>query len=215
MGRWRQSPRGLLARVVRHLGVASSTLRTWSRRYGLDPTRHDSGRHRRYQACDIARLMRCASWPPRGSLSGRTLGAHQAACRARLGSRADGKPRGTLPAPVVRGLVEHLLFWTISATLYQVPAAQAPGRRVVLLACAETSSTPWRWMRCGRALASRGDRGSNAGRRDSDTRAGPRGAAMQSWCGGALGANDSDRSPVPPHRTATTTALPPAGEDRR
>src|ERR687894_1436586 len=42
--------------VARHLGVAPSTLRTWSRRYGLDPTRHDSGRHRRYEAGDIARL---------------------------------------------------------------------------------------------------------------------------------------------------------------
>ncbi|MDQ4103895.1 MAG: MerR family transcriptional regulator [Actinomycetota bacterium] len=42
--------------VARHLGVAPSTLRTWSRRYGLDPARHDSGRHRRYQASDIVRL---------------------------------------------------------------------------------------------------------------------------------------------------------------
>lgn len=42
--------------VARQLGVAPSTLRTWSRRYGLDPARHDSGRHRRYLASDIVRL---------------------------------------------------------------------------------------------------------------------------------------------------------------
>ncbi|WP_051342192.1 MerR family transcriptional regulator [Pseudonocardia spinosispora] len=42
--------------VARHLGVAASTLRSWSRRYGLEPTEHASGRHRRYGANDIARL---------------------------------------------------------------------------------------------------------------------------------------------------------------
>jgi MerR family transcriptional regulator, light-induced transcriptional regulator len=42
--------------VARHLGVAASTLRSWSRRYGLGPEAHAAGRHRRFGAEDIARL---------------------------------------------------------------------------------------------------------------------------------------------------------------
>lgn len=42
--------------VAAHLGVAVSTLRSWSRRYGLGPSRHEVGRHRRYDPSDLARL---------------------------------------------------------------------------------------------------------------------------------------------------------------
>ncbi|HWE88432.1 MAG TPA: MerR family transcriptional regulator [Pseudonocardiaceae bacterium] len=45
-----------VAAVARRLGVAPATLRTWARRYGLGPTGHATGRHRRYDAEDIARL---------------------------------------------------------------------------------------------------------------------------------------------------------------
>jgi MerR family transcriptional regulator, light-induced transcriptional regulator len=48
---------GLSAGVVaRRLGVAVTTLRTWHQRYGLGPSQHVSGRHRRYTAEDLARL---------------------------------------------------------------------------------------------------------------------------------------------------------------
>ena len=43
--------------VARRLGVAASTLRTWDRRYGLGPSRHIAGAHRRYSAEDVARLV--------------------------------------------------------------------------------------------------------------------------------------------------------------
>src|SRR3954469_4665905 len=33
-----------------------STLRTWDRRYGIGPTDHAPGRHRRYSPDDLARL---------------------------------------------------------------------------------------------------------------------------------------------------------------
>jgi DNA-binding transcriptional MerR regulator len=36
--------------------VATSTLRTWNRRYGIGPAEHEAGRHRRYNASDVARL---------------------------------------------------------------------------------------------------------------------------------------------------------------
>lgn len=42
--------------VAKRLGVAPATLRTWDRRYGLGPTEHPSGSHRRYGPQDLARL---------------------------------------------------------------------------------------------------------------------------------------------------------------
>lgn len=50
---------GLLtvAAVARRLGVAPSTLRTWDRRYGLGPSLHVTGEHRRYCPLDVAKLM--------------------------------------------------------------------------------------------------------------------------------------------------------------
>jgi MerR family transcriptional regulator, light-induced transcriptional regulator len=42
--------------TARQLGVAVTTLRSWHRRYGLGPTRHVRGRHRRYGPDDLARL---------------------------------------------------------------------------------------------------------------------------------------------------------------
>lgn len=46
-----------VAAVARRLGVAPATLRTWDRRYGLGPSAHAAGAHRRYSDDDIARLM--------------------------------------------------------------------------------------------------------------------------------------------------------------
>ncbi len=43
--------------VARRLGVAPATLRTWDRRYGLGPSSHEAGEHRRYCAADLSKLM--------------------------------------------------------------------------------------------------------------------------------------------------------------
>lgn len=196
--------------VARHLGVAPSTLRTWSRRYGLDPTRHDSGRHRRYQACDIARLdaMRqlvaqgvapaaAARWvhtrplaeldsapepteslegsPPTRAVRGLIAAALRldgdavaAALVRHLNERGVMSTWNQVCLPVITEIgrvtersgcidVEHLLSWTISATLHQVPAvAQAPGSRRVLLACAENEQHTLALDALRAALASRG-----------------------------------------------------------
>lgn len=45
-----------VAAVARRLGVAAGTLRTWDRRYGLGPSGHAAGAHRRYTAGDLSRL---------------------------------------------------------------------------------------------------------------------------------------------------------------
>jgi hypothetical protein len=42
--------------VARRLGVAVTTLRTWHQRYGLGPSHHVPGQHRRYTAQDLDRL---------------------------------------------------------------------------------------------------------------------------------------------------------------
>lgn len=47
-----------VAAVAARLGVAASTLRTWDRRYGLGPSSHEAGAHRRYTPSDVARLER-------------------------------------------------------------------------------------------------------------------------------------------------------------
>ena len=46
-----------VAAVARRIGVAPATLRTWDRRYGLGPSTHLAGSHRRYSAEDLARLV--------------------------------------------------------------------------------------------------------------------------------------------------------------
>lgn len=46
-----------VAAVAARLGVAPATLRTWDRRYGLGPSEHTAGAHRRYSAGDLARLV--------------------------------------------------------------------------------------------------------------------------------------------------------------
>src|SRR5205085_4099592 len=43
--------------VARQLGVAVTTLRTWHQRYGLGPSRHVPGQHRRYTREDMDRLQ--------------------------------------------------------------------------------------------------------------------------------------------------------------
>ncbi len=50
------SPRLTVSAVARRLGVAPATLRTWDRRYGVGPSKHVSGSHRRYGPADLRRL---------------------------------------------------------------------------------------------------------------------------------------------------------------
>lgn len=45
-----------VAAVARRLGVAPATLRTWDRRYGVGPSGHTNGKHRRYAPVDVTRL---------------------------------------------------------------------------------------------------------------------------------------------------------------
>lgn len=53
-----EAPEELLtvSAVARRLGVAPATLRTWDRRYGLGPSTHEAGEHRRYCPADLMKL---------------------------------------------------------------------------------------------------------------------------------------------------------------
>jgi MerR family transcriptional regulator, light-induced transcriptional regulator len=55
--------------VAQYLGISESTLRTWHRRYGLDPDGAQPGRYRRYRQADIARLRRMRDLIAAGMLS--------------------------------------------------------------------------------------------------------------------------------------------------
>lgn len=44
--------------AAERVGVPTATLRSWNRRYGVGPTEHHPGRHRRYSEADIAVLQR-------------------------------------------------------------------------------------------------------------------------------------------------------------
>lgn len=52
--------------LARRLGIAPTTLRTWHQRYGIGPTGHETGRHRRYTTHDIAALTVMAQLTTRG-----------------------------------------------------------------------------------------------------------------------------------------------------
>ena len=88
-----------VAAVARRLGVAPATLRTWARRYGLGPTRHDAGAHRRYAPADVARLETMR----RLTLAGVAPG--EAAAAALAGS--DGAPSARGPLPDREGRVRR------------------------------------------------------------------------------------------------------------
>jgi len=55
-----------VASVARRLGIASATLRTWARRYGLGASLHTPGAHRRYTEHDVQTLERVQQLVSRG-----------------------------------------------------------------------------------------------------------------------------------------------------
>jgi len=102
--------------VARRMGVAPATLRTWDRRYGVGPSHHTPGSHRRYTASDMARLehMRrlvIAGVTPAQAAKAALADATLPAGGARVvtpddGGRAGGGNVIALPGggPLVRGL---------------------------------------------------------------------------------------------------------------
>lgn len=84
--------------VARRLGVAPATLRTWDLRYGLGPSSHEAGAHRRYLPEDVARLetMRRLTLEGVSPADAAKLAREGSAPPARTGSR--GGPGGRILA---------------------------------------------------------------------------------------------------------------------
>jgi DNA-binding transcriptional MerR regulator len=104
-----------VAAVARRLGVAPSTLRTWARRYGLGPSAHVSGTHRRYNEDDLQRLQAMRrltlSGMPAADAARAVLAAHGGDVEESAGGRkvGPGGPGGRVIAlpgghPGQRGL---------------------------------------------------------------------------------------------------------------
>lgn len=97
------APRLTVAAAARRLGIAPATLRTWDRRYGIGPSGHVPGRHRRYAPDDVARLELMLHALVRGA------SAAEAARYARCAPAKDPAPAaGSGPveegAPVAAGV---------------------------------------------------------------------------------------------------------------
>ena len=95
-----------VAAVARRLGVAPATLRTWDRRYGLGPSEHTAGAHRRYTTADVERLgamrrLTLEGVPPGEAarvVLARPAGAGDAADARPLPDR-EGRPAGGRGGP--------------------------------------------------------------------------------------------------------------------
>jgi DNA-binding transcriptional MerR regulator len=144
-----------VAAVARRLGVAPATLRTWDRRYGLGPSEHTSGAHRRYGPADIARLetmrrltragvspseaARVASAQPADGLpepsdqsargaGGRVIAMPASSPAARgLARAAMALDAATATEIVKDALREHGVVWTWEQVV--VPVLEGVGRR--------------------------------------------------------------------------------------
>ncbi|WP_367134942.1 MerR family transcriptional regulator [Saccharothrix sp. HUAS TT1] len=95
-----------VAAVARRLGVAPATLRTWARRYGLGPSDHTTGRHRKYAPLDVARLELMQRALLRGASSAEAAKYALSSPVAAPGapSSADGEPDGAPASAGGRGL---------------------------------------------------------------------------------------------------------------
>ncbi|GAA4627580.1 MerR family transcriptional regulator [Cellulomonas oligotrophica] len=92
------APALAVAAVARRLGVAPATLRTWDRRYGLGPSAHSAGAHRRYSARDVERLLVMRRLTIEG------VAPAEAARRALTADVSAPSPAPALPSPRPAGL---------------------------------------------------------------------------------------------------------------
>ncbi|MEU6129332.1 MerR family transcriptional regulator [Saccharopolyspora sp. NPDC047091] len=121
-----EEPRLSVAAVARRLGVAPATLRTWDRRYGLGPTDHATGRHRRYGPEDVARLEQMQRALLRGA-SPAEAARYALAATPPLPRHGDGAA-----APAVPATGEPVLISGVLDPLDEEPVAEStanPGGR--------------------------------------------------------------------------------------
>jgi DNA-binding transcriptional MerR regulator len=84
--------------VAQRLGVAVTTLRSWHTRYGLGPSGHQSGRHRRYTEADLDRLQLMVQLTGRGVPAARAARMVTADPSAAKAFTAVGRSGAAAPA---------------------------------------------------------------------------------------------------------------------
>jgi DNA-binding transcriptional MerR regulator len=91
--------------------VATTTLRTWSRRYGIGPADHEPGRHRRYTAADVAQLEELCALVADGltPASAAQLVRGGAGLAPQGGGEESRTPPAVEDAAAVRGLLSAVL----------------------------------------------------------------------------------------------------------
>jgi DNA-binding transcriptional MerR regulator len=94
-----------VAAVAARLGVAASTLRSWSLRYGIGPVGHQRGRHRRYTTADVAELDIMRSLIDQGVVVAAAAAMARERRLADQAAEAIGEDRAHVSVAVVRGLV--------------------------------------------------------------------------------------------------------------
>ena len=97
-----EAPALTVAAVARRLGVAPATLRTWDRRYGLGPSEHSAGSHRRYTSDDVARLLVMRRLTLEGVAPSRRPAPPATRTRPSRATPAHGSSRRTAPARPAR-----------------------------------------------------------------------------------------------------------------
>jgi DNA-binding transcriptional MerR regulator len=118
-----------VAAVARRLGVAPSTLRTWDRRYGLGPSAHTAGSHRRYAVADLARLvvMRRLTGEgvsPAEAAQIATTGGQPDAGASAAGSPLVPRAQDEWEADILPAISSRLLGPRPDARLLGIPAAR-------------------------------------------------------------------------------------------
>ncbi|PQP26726.1 transcriptional regulator [Rhodococcus opacus] len=87
-----EGPTISVSALARKLGVAPSTLRTWDRRYGIGPSVHAQGSHRRYTPRDVARLE-CMQHALDGGANSAEAARYAINAMATYSSESDHRPR--------------------------------------------------------------------------------------------------------------------------
>lgn len=99
-----QAPVWTAGAVARRIGVAPSTLRSWSRRHGLGATGHRDGAHRRYTEADVAVLEEVRRLTGGGvPVATATAIARATAAPAARATAAAPGPRRPITQVLVRG----------------------------------------------------------------------------------------------------------------
>ena len=106
--------------VAERLDLATSTLRTWDRRYGIGPSQRTGGGHRRYDEVDIQRVRLMAQ------LTGRGVPASTA---ARVATSIDAPALASAlgPAPAGSSLGRQGSMSTVEAIVSSAAALDAEG----------------------------------------------------------------------------------------